>query len=256
MSADLTYAYNYEWTTWARSAQSAKYERDGWERDSSNPREFGMTAFWLPHKIHDEPNVAFQGLFQWRRRINSVSKMTRSMLVVRDTKVPYVIIADDCEQLADAHGTEHEYTWAMAVTNDMNLRSFDGTDAVLSDDDDSGRSLVLRVLSSCRGAPLICELERYQKENKKKRLPDGSFEKLDASRLTFKTHSATACNFNIGMFPLTSADSSPPETIWLSQSKLEISFSSDDRQVLEYETFAGPSAETSIKVVETSTHTC
>lgn len=249
-STDLTYAYNYEWTTWARPTHSTQYEREGWEKDWTNPRDFGMAAYWLPSKIHDEPNVGFQGLHQWRRRINNVTKVTRSMIVVRETKVPYVIFADDCEQPSSENSPEHEYTWAMAVANDVKLLSFDGTDAILFDDDDSRRRLVLRILSSCRGAPLKCELTRYQRENKKKRLPDGAFEKIDASRLIFTTRAGLMCNFNIALFPLASDNCSPPKTTWLSRNVLEVKYSETDWQVLEYGPSPGSHGETLIRVVK------
>jgi hypothetical protein len=115
-AADLTYAYNFEWTTWAKKCDEAKHLSAGWEREPSSPQSFGMTAHWLPDKLYDEPDVAFMGLYQLRRRFNTVRKMTRSVIMVRDSPSPYLILADDCSK---GDGARHEYTWSMAVMSDV-----------------------------------------------------------------------------------------------------------------------------------------
>lgn len=68
-AVDLTYAHNWTWTQWAGASSPGM----GWEPDVSAPADFLPTgvrpARWLPPSLFGHPDVAFEGLYQWRRRI-------------------------------------------------------------------------------------------------------------------------------------------------------------------------------------------
>jgi len=68
-AVDLTYAHNWTWTQWAGAASPGV----GWEPDVSAPVDFLPTGVtppsWLPISLFGHPDVAFEGLYQWRRRI-------------------------------------------------------------------------------------------------------------------------------------------------------------------------------------------
>jgi hypothetical protein len=252
-SADLTYSYNYEWTVWAKKCEEEKYMLAGWEHEPNSPQDFGMTAYWLPDKLYDEPNVAFQGLHQLRRRFNTVKKITRSFLMVRDSPIPFAVLADDCVK---GDGTKHEYSWAMAVDHDIKLLSFDGRDVVLEETcPNSDRRLVLRILTAYGGSEIECNLEKYLKDNTRKKLPDGSCEQIEAFRLTLKTTSVDA-HFNIAFFPLKDSESLPPTTTWTDSRHLlvESQGSSDASiptvHIIEYGDAPGSHGETLLRCCE------
>lgn len=252
-SADLTYAYNFKWTQWAKKYEEKMYLNAGWEREPHNPRDFGMTAYWLPEKLFDEPHVGFEGLYQMRKRFNTVQKITRSMLMVRDAPTPYALLSDDCMKGDEA---KHQYTWTMALNDDIELRSFDGTDIVLGEKNPEQRHcLLIRILTACGGGETIeCDMDQYTRENKKRRLPDGTFELLPASRLTLKT-TALDAHFNLAFFPLETQDSVSPSTSWMDSNHLlveteAIATKPASMQVIEYGEIAGANGETTMMVAK------
>lgn len=252
-SADLTYAYNFYWTQWAKKHEEKRYLDAGWEREPHNPRDFGMTAYWLPEKLYDEPHVGFMGLFQMRKRFNTVQKITRSMLMVRDAPIPYALLADDCLKGDDA---QHEYTWTMALCDDVELLSFDGTDIILGETkQDQNRRLVIRLLTACGEEEAIeCNMDQYTRENKKRMLPDGTYELLPASRLTLKT-TAHDAHFNLAFFPLEKSESIPPKTSWVDDNHLVVEMQASPQkpasvQLIEYRATAGRSGETTMRVAK------
>lgn len=158
-SSDLTYAYNWRWTENARQGQD--FSKDGYEIETSDPRDFGFNAWWGPHKLHGEKDIAFVGLHIWRKRFNDMRKVTRSAMLVRD-KTPFVLIADDVDKGDDS---DHEYTWAMTTPGDVRLNSFDGEKAVLGEHGGSGaRQLVIQNVSV--GMSLSCHFREIERPDK------------------------------------------------------------------------------------------
>jgi hypothetical protein len=211
-AADLTYAYNWEWTTWIK--EGVDMSPQGWEAEPHDPREFGMSAWWLPQKVFDERNVGFTGLFQWRRRFNFVAQVARSALMVRNTGgEPFVIVCDNVKQ----DEKMREYAWSMTTPDDVELASFDGKDAVLVGRQTSGddQQLVVRLLAppTTSDAEVSCRFETFYKPDPKHRLPDGSLFQIGKGRMVFKV-TATSAQFKIAFFCLRAHDKSPPETVW------------------------------------------
>jgi hypothetical protein len=207
-AADLTYAANYTWTQWAKPG--ADMSAQGWEREPHSPFDFGMNSWWLPNKLYDEPGVGFTGLYQWRKRFNTVSRVTRSSLMVRDTPLPFVIIADDAVKDDD----EHEYAWCMTTPADVVLTSFDGRDAVLGEQGNGNRRLLVRILAgNHNNGKMECTLQPFSKPDPKRKLSDGSFVQIPFARLRFKGK-AKELHLKLGFFPLATPSTALPVTYW------------------------------------------
>lgn len=206
-SADLTYASNYTWSQWAKP--QVDMSRDGWEHEPHDPRDFGMTAWWLPKKLYDEPNVGFTGLYQWRKRFNSVANVSRSALMVRDTDLPFVVMCDNAVKDRD----EHEYAWCMTTPEDIVLESFDGRDAILGEKGDGCRLLLVRILESEGVEKVDCSLSPFSKPDPKRKLSDGSLVQISFGRLQFK-YTAKEMQLKLGFFPLPSSSTKLPMTTW------------------------------------------
>lgn len=207
-SADLTYAYNWTWTSWAKEGED--HSKNGYELEPNDPRDFGYNVWWIPHKLYDENHVGFFGLHQWRKRIANVEKVMRSTIFVRDP-LPYVIIADDVKK----DGKEHVYTWAMTTPTDVKLDSFDGTDAILKETAESGRRLLLRSLSTSNDT-LSCsfrEIVRLDKKTKKNEL---------AHQVVFSSSSSSEVHFKFLLYSLPNSDSQALETTWKDNNILEV----------------------------------
>jgi hypothetical protein len=190
--------------------------KQGWEPEPHDPREFGMTAWWLPQNIFGEHGVGFMGLYQWRKRFNTVEKVVRSSLMVRDTGggEPFVIVCDDIKQDDEIR----EYCWRMTTKPDVKLVSFNGKEAILAGTDGSGsQQLIVRLLSSVSSTmhgDVRCEFETFHKpDHKQKRLPDGSMVQLPMGRMMFKVRAKSA-QFKIAFFALPRSGQSPPTTVW------------------------------------------
>jgi hypothetical protein len=155
-----------------------------WEWESHSPRYFGMTAWWLPDKLCGEPDVGFACLNLYRQRINTVQKVTRIVLMVRQAPSPYLLITDDA--LKD--GEDREYDWLMATPPDIDLESFDGRDATLRERKSEGaRRLLIRVLQGTGGSAVECKHERYSKLDVKRKDKGGKHPELVGHRLVLTT---------------------------------------------------------------------
>lgn len=215
-SCDLTYAYNWTWTSWSKAGDDKT--RQGYEPERNSPRDFGMTAWWLPDKIHGESNVGFEGLHQWRNRFNTVERVTRSALMVREAAIPFLIIADNAKK----DDQVREYTWSVATKAEVILLSFDGRDAYLGDTGDSSRRLLVRILSPAGADCVKCTQVNYAKENPKdKPNADGKRNQLHASRIEWKT-SATGVQFQFLMVGLRAEGVPIPNTTWLTENMLRV----------------------------------
>ncbi len=214
-AADLTYAYNWEWTQWKNKCP------DGFEAELHDPREFGMSAWWLPHKINGERNVGFIGLNQWRRLFNEVKQVTRSALMVRGP-MPYMILADTIIKDED----EHVYKWCMTTPPDLDLECFDGKDAILGEINEPRRRLLIRALDG-DSVSMECTFEKFNNEE------DGSKPVQDFGRLEFTT-SGTRAIFRLMICAV--QHDILPETCWLEENKvLEVSgVNPEHREVIEF----------------------
>jgi hypothetical protein len=243
-AADLTYAANYTWTQWAKGGVDMAAQ--GWEHEPHDPRHFGMTSWWLPNKIFDEPNVGFAGLHQWRKRFNTVARIARSTLMVRDTEHPFVVLCDD----AVKDGDEHDYAWCMTTPADVTLLAFDGRDATLGERGGAGRRLLVRLLDGGGGVPVRCELLPFSKPDPKRKLPDGTPAQIAFARLRF-TLRAKEAHFRIGFFPLPEPSSAPPATVWkdCSDDGAHGTLTVSGSTTVAFGTGSGPAKETTLRVV-------
>lgn len=238
-SADITYAYNWMWTSWAREGED--YSKHGFEPEPNDPRDFGYNVWWAPHKLHDERNVAFVGLFQWRKRFATVEKVLRSTMMVR-TKRPFLLIADDVK-MDDA---EHKYSWAMTTSIDVQLDSFDGEDAILSETERCGRRFLIRSL--CKGNnELECQHRLIEKTNK-------SASMIETVRQLVISCHATEVKFLFFLFPLPTASSAPLDTSWEDDGMLKVHDPENDETVL-VSFGVGKNGEMSMEVVEVDPET-
>lgn len=201
-NSDRSYAYNWEWTSWA--GENEDLSGDGFELEPSDPRDFGMSSWWLPNKLYGERNTAFQGLHQWRRRLAKVQHVTRSALMVR-TDTPYMLL---CDRVRKGEN-ECAYTWAMVVPIDVELASFDGRDAILSEKGDSGRRLLIRTIGS-DGNEIKCRYETIKANG------SGTDE---FGRIVFE-YVANEANFRFLVYPLVDSDASSPSTEWKESNKV------------------------------------
>lgn len=158
-SADLTYAYQWKWSNWAR--KGADLTSKGFEKEPNDPRSFGHNVWWAPHKIHDEHDVGFVGLYVWRKEIAKVQSVTRSAIMAR-AKRPFVIIADNIEK----DNEEHEYSWNMTTPHDVELEKFDGIEATLKETGERGRRFGIRYVGK-QNLKMQCSFRTIAKDNEK-----------------------------------------------------------------------------------------
>lgn len=235
-SADITYAYNWKWTSWAKEGED--YTKRGWEVEPNDPRDFGYNVWWAPYKLFGEKNVAFVGLYQWRKRFASVEKVLRSTMLVRATR-PYVIISDDVKK----DNEEHKYTWAMTTPNDIELESFDGTDAILVESGGDGRRFLVRSLCGEKHN-LECSFRNMETCNK------SSLKQDHASQLMF-TCTALQVKFKFLLFSLPKAESTALETVWVQKDSVLRVRDPETAQSQNICFCVGDNGETSMKVLET-----
>lgn len=213
-SCDLTYAYNWMWTSWSKAGDDKA--RQGFEKEPHGPRDFGMTAWWLPDQLHGQPSVGFEGLHQWRKRFNSVEKVTRSALMVREAALPFLIIADNVKQ----DSTTRTYTWNMVTKEDVELISFDGTDAILGEAGKGDRRLLVRHLAPQGQGGLKCSQTKYSKENpKEKPGADGLRKQFQATRIEWSA-TATEMQFRFLVVAYRQQHFVRPSTSWESDHTL------------------------------------
>lgn len=158
-SADLTYAYQWKWSNWAR--KGADLTNQGFEKEPNDPRSFSHLVWWAPHKIHDEHNVGFVGLYVWRKEIGKVQTVTRSAIMVR-AKKPFVIIGDNVKKDEE----EHEYSWSMTTPYDVELEGFDGTEATLKEKGESSRCFGIRYVGE-QNVDMECTFRTIAKDKEK-----------------------------------------------------------------------------------------
>jgi len=193
-AADLTYAYNWSWTQWAKEGKPPSAE---WEEDPSDPRDFGMRTWWLPSKLVGERRVAFQGLHQYRKRIGNVEKVTRTALMVR-AENPYAIIAD---RLRINGQDEHSLGWNMVLKSDISLESSNTTDAILAEAE-GDRRMLIRSLGN-EGGFKVVNIHGADRNGNETIHP----------KLIFETN-GVKIDFRILLYPLKDANVAPPSTEW------------------------------------------
>lgn len=236
-SADITYAYNWMWTSWAKEGED--YSKRGWEVEPNDPRNFGYQVWWAPYKLYDERNVAFVGLYQWRKRFATVEKVLRSTMLVRGTR-PYVIVADDVKK----DNGEHKYSWAMTTPTDIELLSFDGRDAILVESEGSGRRFLVRALCDDDYA-LECSFRSIEKLNK-------SASKQDHASQLVLSCTASEAKFKFLLFSLPKAESTALETTWIQKDSVLQVCDPETGQSQNVSFCIGDTGETSMKVLETA----
>lgn len=234
-SADLTYAYNWTWTSWAKEGQD--YSKEGFEVEPNDPRDFGFNVWWSPCKIYGENDVGFVGLYQWRKRIATIEKVMRSSLFVRASR-PYVLLADEVKK----DGEVHVYSWAMTIPTDVFLESFDGRDAILAEDGNPGRRFLVRAFGN-NDPPLSCSFREITKWNKKTRKND------KAHQVVFSCEK-TEASFKFMLISLPRAESIPPETKWIEEGTILEVRDANTGTAQQILFSVGSNTETVMKVVE------
>lgn len=235
-SADLTYAYNWTWTSWAKEGQD--YSQLGYELEPNDPRDFGYNIWWIPQKLYNEKHVGFAGLHQWRMRFASVEKVLRSSLFVRAAR-PYVIVADNVKKDEE----QHTYTWSMTTPTDVQLDSFDGKDAILKETAKSGRRFLLRSLCT-NSEPISCSFREIAKLNTK-------IKKNELAHQVVFSCTATEVHFRFLLLSLPHLDSMPLETTWTENDTVLNVFDSATGSSQKLSFIDGSEGETIMKVVET-----
>ena len=132
ITADLTYAYNWQWFYgWPLPGVEGR-ELPGapWEPEKEDPYELGWPKeeTWLPHDISNEPDLGFEGVWQMKKRINDVAYAYRTAVVARG-KHPYLLIVDDVKQDAQ----QHLYEWYLSTPVDVAFAGQFHNDIVLQD---------------------------------------------------------------------------------------------------------------------------
>lgn len=205
VSADLTYPYNWTWTTWADEYEDLT--DDGYEHEPNDPQSFGHTVWWAPDKLHGERHVAFNGLYQWRKRFASVQQVFRSSLFVPTTN-PFVIIADDVKKDEETH----QYSWAMTTPDDVELLSYENGDAVLTEIGGCARRFLVRNLSH-DATKMDCSFRQIPK------LRGSSSREDKAKQLVFCCH-AREIHFRFLLSSLPTPQSKELRTKWEISSKV------------------------------------
>lgn len=183
-AVDVTYAHNWTWTQWAGSSSPGL----GWEPDVSAPGDFLPTgvrpAHWLPPSLFGHPDVAFEGLYQWRRRIgggwepvdgitnkggsggggantsvgsrNRMARVTRTAALVRPRQGAasaaraYGLLVDAVvvgpAAAVPPGGGGHVVTWRLSLAPDVVLLDAPGGGDVLLGEESGDRRLLVRFL--------------------------------------------------------------------------------------------------------------
>lgn len=147
MTADLKYAYDWQWSepwTWSSMDNPKPYGTD-WEHENIDPRTFYTAApapDWVGNTLWNDPNAGYKGLWMWRRPNLPVEKAYRSIAYVRSDE-PFVILADDIKQ----DNTVRNYQSYIQLPFDLDQMSVNGNDAILWAKGDD-RRLLVRVLQA------------------------------------------------------------------------------------------------------------
>ncbi len=132
ITADLTYAYNWQWFYgWPLPGVEGR-ELPGapWVPEKEDPYQLGWPTeeTWLPHDISNQPDLGFEGVWQMKKRINNVDHAFRSAVVARGEH-PYVLIVDDVKQ----DDQERRYEWLLSTPGDVRFAGQFHNDIVLQD---------------------------------------------------------------------------------------------------------------------------
>ncbi|MEM1108086.1 MAG: hypothetical protein AAGH99_05270 [Planctomycetota bacterium] len=240
-SADLKYAYDWQWSPpWPRK-NDPKYAKDGWEPEYSDPRDLGWPSehapSWLPSRLHGSntgyANTLPAGNWLYRRPFNPVLKATRATAAVRG-RHPYVVIADDLQK----DRKPRLYSWYMQIETDLELKSKEGTDFIFGPIEDPAKGaaprLLVRVLQAdvTEGQP-SGRVESYVTRSNQRAKKD-----IKSKRFVIDAN-AVAPNYKVMLFPHNEGDRLPA-TSWREPGEtLEVKLPGQ-RDVLKFE--PGPDA--------------
>ena len=182
-AADATYAYTFAWNAAQKMpfGQPAGDPAPGWEWETNTLNSFRLAPSnesWLDKPMHLLPDPirpefgmpdqdADPPQNTTRAQYNPVEYVYRTIGLVRGDAMlqkqqprvgSYVLLVDDAKKDND----EHLFEWLMHVDPDVKLTAFNGTDAILSDN--QGRHLLIRVLelSSPRDVSSVTALKLEQ----------------------------------------------------------------------------------------------
>lgn len=233
-SVDLTYAYNWKWSTWAKEGQD--FSKQGYEPERNDPKDFGYNIWWAPHRLFGERHVGFAGLFVWRKEIAKVERVMRSALLIR-AKLPYVVIADNLKK----DDEEHLYTWAMTTPKNVCFDGFDGNLAILKTEEENSKLLVIRNLSAD-----INDLEcSFRKIEKNEKMPDTE----GANQIIFSTR-AVAVQFRFVMYAVEQEKITCLEPQWSEDSDCLSIRNQDYDETIKISISEGEYGETKMSVID------
>jgi len=217
-SADLKYAYDWQWTPpWPSKGGNPS---DGWEPEQSDPRDLGWprdhAPDWLPSRIYGSATGYATkpppGNWMLRRPYNPVLRATRATATVRGPH-PYVVIADDIQKDTG----EHTYAWLMQIPTDLELKAEGSGDFTLGETGEAiadgkpapgSRRLLVRVLQAdATTGGIAGRVESYVAHVDERRN-----EKTPAKRLVLEVK-AVAPNFKLMLFPHVAGEPLPT-TAW------------------------------------------
>ncbi len=234
-SADLKYAYDWQWSPPWPSKEDGRYSAAGWEPERSDPRDLGwpsdLAPDWLPEQIFgSDTGYATKtpaGNWMRRRPYNPVLRAIRATAAVRGQH-PYAIVADDIQK----DDKEHSYSWYMQLPSDLELKSHRGRDFILGEVDErvadgkpalGSRRLLVRVLqANATTGELTGRVESYVAHVDRRRGTNTL-----AKRLILEIQ-ATAPNFKIMLLPHVVGQLLPVTTWEESGRKLRVQW--DDQQ--------------------------
>ena len=247
-AVDLKYAYDWQWPPpWPKPDE--KFPAP-WEPEPSDPHTLGMPDTpefaWIPHRLHDEPNVGFAGLNFWRRPFNPVQKAFRSLALVRGAH-PYLLVVDDVRK----DDSPHRYDWFMQLANDVEIKTQNGDDTVLGLKDAADkRRLLVRLVPPEAGwgkASPTTRIETYLGRNSPGKGPDKG-KHLTGTRLIITRDAAVDLDFKVVILPF--VENEPLPTTVLSNGVLRQRWSDQASSVA---LTMGPEGRTSIALLAADT---
>lgn len=141
ITADLSYAYNWQWLYDWPNPNVAGRELPGapWVPEQADPYELGWPKgeTWLPRDLSNQPDLGFEGIWQMKKRINEVEYAHRSAVVARGAH-PYVLIVDDVKQ----DDAQREYRWKMATPKDLSFAGSLYNDLILQEQSNGDQWMV------------------------------------------------------------------------------------------------------------------
>ena len=199
-SADLKYAYDWEWTPpWPK--MSRKFASP-WEPEKNGPLDLGWPKEHATPELPESINGSETGYSHrnnlHRRPYNVVEKAQRSFTLVRGDH-PYVIISDDIRK----DGKPHLYEWYMQLPLDVKLLSNKGNQVVLADETGK-RFLLVRFLQKAKCSIRVEDYEATKAQKKKNK-------KMDAvmGRRLIASATAVEPGFRVMIYPFRKGDPMP-----------------------------------------------